>query len=88
MGAATQNLLLAAHALGYGTFWRTGALAYDRGVMDALGRDLIIIETVGVGQGEVAIAGLADTTLLLEVPGRLAADRRAPGQTTRLAQEL
>ena len=30
VGAATQNLLLAAHALGYGTFWRTGALAYDR----------------------------------------------------------
>jgi len=38
-------------------------------VMDAFGRDLVIIETVGVGQGEVAIAGLADTTLLLEVPG-------------------
>jgi nitroreductase len=32
VGAATQNLLLAAHALGYGTFWRTGALAYDRTV--------------------------------------------------------
>lgn len=38
-------------------------------VMDAHGRDIVIIETVGVGQGEVAIAGLADTTLLLEVPG-------------------
>jgi len=37
VGAATQNLQLAAHALGYGTFWRTGALAYDRTVMDALG---------------------------------------------------
>jgi LAO/AO transport system kinase len=38
-------------------------------VMDAYGRDLVIIETVGVGQDEVAIAGLADSTLLIEVPG-------------------
>ena len=38
-------------------------------VMDALGRDIVIVETVGVGQDEVAIAGLADTTLLIEVPG-------------------
>lgn len=38
-------------------------------VLDAFGRDIIIIETVGVGQDEVAIAGLADTTLLIEVPG-------------------
>jgi GTPase len=38
-------------------------------VLDALGRDIIIIETVGVGQDEVSIAGLADTTLLVEVPG-------------------
>ncbi len=38
-------------------------------VMDALGCDIVIIETVGVGQDEVSIAGLADTTLLVEVPG-------------------
>jgi LAO/AO transport system kinase len=38
-------------------------------IMDAFGRDAIIIETVGVGQDEIAIAGLADTTLLVEVPG-------------------
>src|SRR5438045_2458192 len=38
-------------------------------VMDALGRDIIMVETVGVGQDEVSIAGLADTTLLVEVPG-------------------
>ena len=38
-------------------------------VMDALGRDIIIVETVGVGQDEISIAGLADTTLLVEVPG-------------------
>jgi LAO/AO transport system kinase len=38
-------------------------------IMDAFGRDVIIIETVGVGQDEISIAGLADTTLLVEVPG-------------------
>lgn len=38
-------------------------------VMDASGHDIIIVETVGVGQDEISIAGLADTTLLVEVPG-------------------
>jgi nitroreductase len=36
-GAAAQNLLLAAHALGFGGFWRTGAVAYDAEVKRALG---------------------------------------------------
>ena len=38
-------------------------------IMDAFGRDIIIIETVGVGQDEISIADLADTTILVEVPG-------------------
>ena len=38
-------------------------------VLDAAGCDVIIIETVGVGQSEVEIAGLADTTLVLLAPG-------------------
>ncbi len=38
-------------------------------VMDAYGQDIVIIETVGVGQDEISIAGLADTTLLVEMPG-------------------
>lgn len=38
-------------------------------VMDAFGIEVVIIETVGVGQDEVSVAGLADTTLLVEVPG-------------------
>lgn len=37
-------------------------------VMRYAGFDLIIIETVGVGQSEVEIAGLADTTVLVLVP--------------------
>jgi len=35
--AATQNMLLAATALGYGAMWRTGAWARDASVRDALG---------------------------------------------------
>jgi LAO/AO transport system kinase len=38
-------------------------------VLDASGRDLIIIETVGVGQDEVDIVRLADITILILVPG-------------------
>ena len=32
-----MNLVLAAHALGYGASWITEWYAYDRGVLDALG---------------------------------------------------
>ena len=38
-------------------------------VLDAAGFDVIMIETVGVGQAEVAIASLADTTLVVVAPG-------------------
>ncbi len=38
-------------------------------VLDAAGCDVILIETVGVGQSEVEIAGLADTTMVLLAPG-------------------
>jgi LAO/AO transport system kinase len=37
-------------------------------VMKAAGFDYIIVETVGVGQSEVEIAGLADTTVVVLVP--------------------
>ena len=36
-GAAAMNLVLAAHALGYGASWITEWYAYDRGALDALG---------------------------------------------------
>jgi nitroreductase len=36
-GAAAMNLVLAAHALGYGANWVTEWYAYDRSVLDALG---------------------------------------------------
>jgi LAO/AO transport system kinase len=38
-------------------------------VLDASGKDLILIETVGVGQDEVDIVRLADITLVILVPG-------------------
>ncbi|MBI4871269.1 MAG: methylmalonyl Co-A mutase-associated GTPase MeaB [Candidatus Riflebacteria bacterium] len=38
-------------------------------VLDAFGFDVILVETVGVGQGEVEIVREAETCLVLEVPG-------------------
>ncbi len=38
-------------------------------LFDAAGRDVILIETVGVGQDEVEIARLADVTMVVLVPG-------------------
>ncbi len=38
-------------------------------VFDAAGYEIVIIETVGAGQGEVDIARLAHTTLVVEAPG-------------------
>lgn len=38
-------------------------------VLDAMGKDVIIIETVGVGQDEVDIVSAAHTTLVVMVPG-------------------
>lgn len=68
-GAAAQNMLVAAHALGLGGFWRTGATAYDPEVKRALGlaeHDAI----VGfIYLGHVGLAGKA-------VPGDTAAVTR------------
>jgi len=38
-------------------------------VLDASGRDIVMIETVGVGQDEVDIVRLADVTIVILVPG-------------------
>jgi LAO/AO transport system kinase len=38
-------------------------------VIEAAGRETILIETVGVGQDEVEVVGLADVTVLVLVPG-------------------
>lgn len=38
-------------------------------LLDASGRDIVLIETVGVGQDEVEVARMADVTLLVLTPG-------------------
>lgn len=68
------------HALDTGVFIRSMASRGHLGglsatapqalrVLDAAGCDVILVETVGVGQSEVEVAGLVDTTLVLLAPG-------------------
>lgn len=68
------------HALDEGVFIRSlasrghlGGLSRSTGeivaVLDAMGFDIVIIETVGVGQGEVDVVALADTKVVVTVPG-------------------
>ena len=38
-------------------------------ILDASGKDVVIVETVGVGQAEVDVIKIADTTLVVVVPG-------------------
>ena len=68
------------HATDPGVFIRSmatrgqfgGLSASTRGainVLDAMGKDVIIVETVGVGQEEVDIVSTAHTTLIVTVPG-------------------
>jgi LAO/AO transport system kinase len=50
-----------------------GGLARTTGdvalILDAAGKDIIVIETVGVGQGEIDIARTADVSIVMLVPG-------------------
>ncbi len=56
-----------------GTRGMLGGLAsavYDTvEILDASGKDIVIVETVGVGQAEVDVVKIADTTLVVLVPG-------------------
>jgi len=47
----------------------TAAAAAVCEVMEASGRQIVLIETVGAGQAEIEIASLADVTMLVLVPG-------------------
>jgi len=38
-------------------------------ILDASGKDVVLVETVGVGQAEVDVIKIADTTLVIMVPG-------------------
>jgi LAO/AO transport system kinase len=68
------------HALDAGVFIRSLATRGQLGglsratsdcarVLDAMGKDVVLIETVGVGQDEVEICRLAHTTVVVVVPG-------------------
>lgn len=46
-----------------------GATARVVNVLDALGREVVLVETVGVGQEEVDVVRVADTVVLVTVPG-------------------
>ena len=47
----------------------TPTIGFLVNAIELLQKDLIFIETVGAGQGDVEIAELADTTLVVNVPG-------------------
>jgi len=47
----------------------TGAVYDVVEILDASGKDIVIVETVGVGQAEVDVIKIADTTLVIVVPG-------------------
>jgi LAO/AO transport system kinase len=75
-----DRIRMQGHATDRGVFIRSlatrghlGGLSRATGdclkVMDAMGREVIIVETVGVGQDEIEIAQLAHTTLVVLVPG-------------------
>lgn len=75
-----DRIRMSDHLLDSGVFIRSmaarghlGGLAWTTPqalrVLDASGFDVIVVETVGVGQSEVEIAGLADSTIVLLAPG-------------------
>jgi LAO/AO transport system kinase len=68
------------HALDAGVFIRSLATRGHLGglsraaadivqVLDAMGKDVVLVETVGVGQDEVEVAGLAHTVIVVSIPG-------------------
>jgi LAO/AO transport system kinase len=75
-----DRIRLADHFLDPGVFIRSmGARGHLGGLaeatlqalllLDASGKDLVFLETVGTGQGEVEVIGVADTVVLVLMPG-------------------
>ena len=75
-----DRIRMQGHAADEGIFIRSmatrghlGGLAQAAGdatlLLDAAGKDIVLVETVGVGQGEIEIVRLADCTLVVLVPG-------------------
>ena len=75
-----DRIRLADHFLDDGVFIRSMATRGHAGgvaeatlqaalILDAAGNDVILLETVGTGQGEIEIAQIADTVVLVLMPG-------------------
>jgi LAO/AO transport system kinase len=75
-----DRIRMQGHASDSGVFIRSmatrgylGGLAQSAGdvslLLDAAGKEMILIETVGVGQGEIEIMRLADCTIVVLMPG-------------------
>jgi len=75
-----DRIRMQSHATDNGIFIRSmatrgylGGLAQATGdtalLLDAAGKNMVLLETVGVGQGEIEIVRLADCTLVVLVPG-------------------
>jgi LAO/AO transport system kinase len=75
-----DRIRMQSHATDDGIFIRSmatrgflGGLAQATGdaalLLDAAGKDVVLVETVGVGQGEIEIVRLADCTLVVLMPG-------------------
>jgi nitroreductase len=70
-GAATQNMLNALFALNYGAVWRTGELAYNEHVKQALGlqglEEIIGFIYVGTPAKDIPVAPEVDVEAIFEV---------------------
>jgi len=75
-----DRIRLADHFLDPGVFIRSmGSRGHQGGLaeatlqallmLDAAGKELVFLETVGTGQGEVEVIGIADTVVLVLMPG-------------------
>ena len=75
-----DRVRMARHALDPGVFIRSLGTRGQAGglsrsthdaclILDAMGHDIVIVETVGVGQDEIDVVHLAHTTIIVSVPG-------------------
>jgi len=75
-----DRIRMQSHAVDGGVFIRSmatrghlgglaAATAHAITVLGASGKDVVLVETVGVGQGEVEIVGAADVSVVVLVPG-------------------
>ena len=75
-----DRIRMQSHAVDGGVFIRSmatrghlgglaAATAHAITVLSASGKDVVLVETVGVGQGEVEIVGTADVSVVVLVPG-------------------